>query len=315
MHAGRRRPLSAGFEGGRPPAGGARLSGPLAAAPPTAPAYRNTLGKRACRIVSHMPQAPTPHELREMILQIAHEREPHPQTDAALDSGTVLQELRHRIGNAAGPQVEKWALSAFHDLMRTGHFAWGHDFTNCYPPKFHITPRGAAVIENLSRDPGNPRGYLQYVHSVARLSDVAAAYLEEGVACYIDGRFRAAAVMLGAGAESMLLEVRDVTVARLTATQQQAPAALNDWKPKTVLDALAAHLGAKRNAMPHELREAFEAHFLSIAGTIRVARNDAGHPATIAPVTEESVHASFLQFSTLAAHYTQLGEWIRTSLP
>lgn len=258
---------------------------------------------------------PTLHELREMILQIADAQRPRTPMDASLFAGTVLQEVRQRLGAAAGLDVQRATLAAFHDLMRSGHFAWGNDFNNPDPPRFHITERGNAVLERLTRDPGNPQGYLRYLYSVAQLDDVARAYLEEGVDCYVDGLSKAAAVMLGAAAERMVLEIRDVTAARLGALGQAVPAALNDWRVKTVLDGLAALLTAKRGAMPRDLRDEFDAYFHSISQTIRAARNDAGHPTSVAPVTEESVHASFLLFPTLAGHFTRLSGWITASLP
>jgi hypothetical protein len=261
-----------------------------------------------------MPE-PTPSELREMILQIAEAQRPRGPMDAPLYAGTLFGELQRRLGAAAGLELQRAALTAFHDLMRTGYFAWGNNFSNPDPPKFHITARGDAVLERLSHDPANPEGYLRQLYDVARLSDVARSYLEEGLACFVAGHFKAAAVMLGAASESMVLDIRDTTLDRLRVIGQSAPAALSDWRVKTVLDGLAVLLNAKRAAMPRDVREEFDAYFQSIAQTIRAARNDAGHPTSVAPVTEESVHASFLLFSTLAGHYSRLGDWIRANLP
>jgi hypothetical protein len=261
-----------------------------------------------------MPQ-PTPSELRELILEIAMARRPRHPTDAALQSITIFQALAERFPQGLSEGAQRSVLTVWNDLFRTGYFAWGGNLNNPSPPFFIITERGDIAMERLSRDPGNPGGYIRHLRSVARLNDVADSYLVEGLSCYVGGLFKAAAVMLGAAAESMVLEIRDIALGRLGVIGRGAPPVLSDWRIKTVLDGLAALLGASRSAMPHELREEFDAYFLSIAQTIRAARNDAGHPTSVAPVTEDSVHASFLLFSTLAAHFTKMRDWIHASLP
>ena len=70
-----------------------------------------------------------------------------------------------------------------YDLFRTGYFAWGLNLSNPDPPFFHFTDRGRRALERLSRDPGNPAGYLQYLASVAKLNPIASSYLGEGLDC------------------------------------------------------------------------------------------------------------------------------------
>ena len=79
---------------------------------------------------------------------------------------------------------------------------------------------------------------------------------------------------------------------------------------KTVLDALHGLIESKKGTLPKELREEFEAYWLVFAQQIRSTRNDAGHPSSVDPVTEEAVHASFLVFPELARLTTNLGSWI-----
>jgi hypothetical protein len=63
---------------------------------------------------------------------------------------------------------------------------------------------------------------------------------------------------------------------------------------KTVLDALYDLLDARKGSFPKKLREEFDAYWLAFAQQIRTGRNDAGHPSSVDPVTEEGVHASYL---------------------
>jgi hypothetical protein len=116
--------------------------------------------------------------------------------------------------------------------------------------------------------------------------------------------------MLGAAAESLVLELGDAIVRKLKDLGQAVPKGLDDWKLKTVLDSLQGLLDSKKNQFPKELREEFEAYWAAFAQQIRAARNDAGHPTSVDPVTPDGVHASFLVFPELARLSTKLNEWV-----
>jgi hypothetical protein len=150
--------------------------------------------------------------------------------------------------------------------------------------------------------------------SVANLNAVAQSYLSEGLECFVAGLHKAAAVMLGAAAESIVFEVRDTTVATGTSRGVSVPKALSDWKLKAVLDSLQQFLGSRAHLMPRELREDFEALWPALRHQIRVVRNEAGHPASVDPVSADSVHASFLMFPDLARLATRVTAWVAAEL-
>ena len=149
---------------------------------------------------------------------------------------------------------------------------------------------------------------------VAKLNAIANSYLTEGLNCFVAGFFKAAAVMIGASAESLILELRDISIQRLAQLKKPEPKGLSDWRVKTVLDALHGLLESQKGALPKWLREGFEAYWLAFAQQIRSTRNDVGHPSSVDPVTEEGVHASFLVFPELARLTTNLGSWITGNL-
>jgi len=64
--------------------------------------------------------------------------------------------------------------------------------------------------------------------------------------------------------------------------------------------------------MSPALFERFEANWPAITHQIRTARNEAGHPVSVEPVTPEEVHASLLIFPELAALAGQLATWTGT---
>jgi hypothetical protein len=164
----------------------------------------------------------------------------------------------------------------------------------------------------LSRDPSNPDGYLANLHSYGKLNPVAESYIHEALATYSAACFKATAVMVGAAAESVILELRDTLVTRLDALKKPRPPDLDDWRIKRNLDALEILLTAQKSSMPRPLFEAFESYWPAFTQQVRVARNAAGHPTSIAPVEEATVQASLLIFPELVRLSTELGAWIPT---
>lgn len=236
--------------------------------------------------------------------------QPKGPLDGSLQSGLVLSETAKRLGITRNADLELALLTLWNDLFRTGYLSWGFNLNNPDPPFFHISDPGRRALARLSRDPGNPAGYLAHLYSAAKLNAVAQSYLGEALACFAAGLHKAAAVMLGAAAESIILELRDEVVTRLAAIGASVPKSLQDWRVKTVLDGLNDALTSRMAQMPYELRTEFEAYWPAFTQQIRATRNDAGHPSSVDPVAPDAVHASFLVFPELARTATRLLEWV-----
>lgn len=235
-----------------------------------------------------------------------------PAGDGSLQTLGVLGPVKSRLGGLRSIDDQQQLLTQWQELFRTGYLSWGSDLANPNPPFFHFTARGRRAISALSRDPGNPAGYLRAFDGDAALNAVSMAYLVEALECYRNGLSKAAAVMLGCSAESLALELRDAILAALQQGGAAVPKGLRDWQAKRVLDALREVIDGRSSTLDKATRESYEAHFASIAHHIRSARNDAGHPSSIDPVTEETVHASFLLFPVLARLMQQLRVWAAT---
>jgi hypothetical protein len=138
--------------------------------------------------------------------------------------------------------------------------------------------------------------------------------LTEGLDCHVAGFFKAAAVMVGAAAESVILDLRDNAVQKLKSLRQPIPKPLEDWRIKTVSDGLRAFLEGHQSKFARELREPFEAYWSAFAQQIRAARNDAGHPTNVDPVTPDTVHASLLIFPELVRLANGLSVWVKNDL-
>jgi hypothetical protein len=221
----------------------------------------------------------------------------------------ILREVAKRCGTSSLAQ-EQVVLTVWGDLFRSGLLGEGHDLSNPSLPFCHLTSRGREALRNISRDPANPDGYIAYVASRANLDDVSRSYLFEAVHTFNSASFKSAAVMIGAAAESLILRLRDKLANQLATTDLPLPAGLSDWRIKTARDALTVFFDGKKKTMPRKLREAYEAYWLAFAEQIRRVRNDAGHPQSVDPVSEEAVHASLLIFPELAHLVCDLEAWI-----
>ena len=110
-----------------------------------------------------MPR-PTDADIRETILQVAESQRPRDQYGANLQSSSLLGAVRDSLmAGPRDPELEEAILTQWHDLLRGGYFAWGMNLGNPDPPWFHFTDRGRKALERLSRDPGNPAGYLRHL--------------------------------------------------------------------------------------------------------------------------------------------------------
>lgn len=257
-----------------------------------------------------MPRA----EIRACMLQVIADMAPKRPGDGNLQSRGVLREAQQRLGIAHDHAREEALLTVFHDLFRTGYLAWGFNLANPDPPFFHVTDQGVSALARLTRDPANPHGYLQYLASRATLNPVAQSYVKEALACFTHDLAKASAVMIGCAAESMILELRDAIATRLTAIGKPSPAGLSDWRIKTVADGVFAILQGSSGHMPKELRESLQSYWPAFLQQIRAARNDAGHPTGVDPVTFETAHASLLIFPELCEWIIAVRVWAGANL-
>src|SRR3990172_3474146 len=102
-----------------------------------------------------MPR-PTAADIREVILQVVQEQDPKGPKGLQLSQKGVLNEVGRRLQTRNDQDLEQAVLTQWHELVRTGYFAWGLNLSNPDPPRFHLTERSRRALERLSRDPANP---------------------------------------------------------------------------------------------------------------------------------------------------------------
>ena len=248
--------------------------------------------------------------IRKILLEVIDELES--EGPGVFQTNSILNAAYGRLKNY-GSFDSQALLTFFYDLFRSGHLSWGHNISNPGPPFCHLTEQGRKTLSHLSRDPANPDGYLAHLSRRGRLNPIAESYVREALDTYNSDCFKAAAVMIGAASESLILELRDELVNK-TITLGRAPAKeLQTWIIKKVLDAFKKDVDSHKGSMPKELMDAFEAYWPAFVQQIRTVRNDAGHPSSIDPITPESVHAALLIFPELASLADELKVWIVSS--
>jgi hypothetical protein len=248
------------------------------------------------------------NDIRSAILELIEEQ----RKSGSLQSGSILDRVSTKINPRDYPNYDQKVLTEWHELFRTGYLAWGMNLSNKNPPWFHVTEKGARTLERVSRDPSNPSGYLHHLQSKAKLNAVASSYLEEGLACFVSNHFKAASVMIGAASESLILEIRDAVVKKLEESNQSVNPHLRNWQTASVLKGLKGYFDSRPQFDP-KLKVEYEAYWAAYAQQIRAVRNEAGHPTSIDPITEDVVHASFLIFPELATLANKLKAWIERS--
>lgn len=250
----------------------------------------------------------TGEEIRKVLLEVVDEYSK--RGSGYCQTNPILTQAAQRLGIRHNEDLEQALLTAWHDQFREGHLAWGLNLGNPDPPFCHVTEKGRETLRNMSRDPANPDGYMAHLQKKTTLNEVASSYISEAVKTYNSNCFKAAAVMVGCAAESLTLELREKLVEKMTKLGRRIPRQLQDWRIRTVIEALRSELDSNKAKMDLKLREAFEAYWPAFTQQIRAVRNEAGHPISVDPMDDSRVHASLLIFPELAVLSKELRDWI-----
>jgi len=247
---------------------------------------------------------------RTALLQILHEVKK--DGPGYMQSRSVLRRVAKEL-KAEDTDSQQAILTIWHDLFRSGIVAPGCNLDNPELPHIHLTEKGRKTLADLSRDPSNPDGYMAVLKQHKLVDPIAVSYTEEAVNAYVNDCAKSAVVMIGCASERLVLMVRDELCAGLARQTKTISSQMQDWRFKTVRDSIAAELDTKKSKMPQKLRDAYTSFWMPCTEQMRQHRNDAGHPQSIAPVTDEIVHANLLLFPTFASLALDLIAWINTN--
>lgn len=250
-------------------------------------------------------------KIRQALLDVCKEIEETSgrSSEGYTPASAFLETVKDRL-EISRHEDEQALMEAWSDLFRKGVLAWGFNIENSVPPYFRFTAIGRKALSNLSRDPYNPDGYLAVVHPLLANEPVAISYLKEALDTFQAGCVKATGVMVGGAAESLVLSVRDDMVAKMTSLGTAVPSKLKDWKVKTVRDAIVVEVDNRKSQLDLKLYEQFSGFWVSISDYMRIARNDAGHPKSVDPITHDDVHGELLLFPKFAELVKGLKAWI-----
>lgn len=191
-------------------------------------------------------------------------------------------------------------------LIIQGVISPGRDSYSIGPPFFHITSYGREVLQSEHVPPHDPTGYMKRLRELSRtaVTDVAIAYVEEALRCFMGGCPIAATLLLGVAAESVVLGLLDA----LEAAGRRPRRSARTIKPKH--EWLVSQYKEDKAGLPESL--GFTLTLLY--DMIRRQRNELGHPQEAPPnVSREEAYVYFRLFlefvadaEALAAHFRQL---------
>lgn len=259
------------------------------------------------------------YKIREVLLKCLETRSSL-RPEFVLDATGVISYVASQlnINDTTDPNRDKQRLllTIWNDLFREGLVAWGADIAHMNPPHCHLTNRGRELLNNISRDPRNPRGYMTNLDSLTTIDPIARSYIEESLKTFQSQCWKATAVMVGCAAECLVLLVRKTLVEQLNTANKMVSLNhglqnnLNDWRISRVLDAIGRALSPYERTMQPVLRETYTRLWSRISEEVRLARNEAGHPKGIDSVDESTVHAILLLFPAYAKLASDLIAWI-----
>ena len=232
------------------------------------------------------------------------------ETERSFGRQYVLEQAAKSLGQFGDQHGGRLVMAAYDDLFRSGVINFGRALNQTGPEWGHLSEHGVAALNNVDRDPSNPRGYLAAIAPHLKDQDIALSYLDEAIDTYNKGNVKAAAVMLGCAVEALSLSLRDRVKARIAENGGTASPQLDDWRIATVLRVLEHQLDTRVTAMPRHLRERYESFWTAWTGLFRMTRNDAGHPKSIEPVSRDAVHGQLLLLHEHARLVFELGAWV-----
>jgi hypothetical protein len=265
-----------------------------------------------------MPQPPQ-IAIREALIAEIHEREPKTQIDATLQQRSVLEGAARKLGVLHNQAFEQALLTEWGTCFELGYSHGALTF-QIQIRRISISP--TAVVKHCGTGRAIPRIRPATSDICTRSQSlIRSSYLKEGLECYAAGFYKAAAVMVGGAAEKVILNIRDAIADRLISLDRvPLPKGIEaeEWRIKSVTDAVRKffdeHKGKKAGQLGVELGGAFDGYWSAFTLQIRAARNDAGHPTSVDPVTSDTVHASLLIFPELAKLAENLAQWVRNEL-
>jgi hypothetical protein len=234
----------------------------------------------------HEPDAIEREALREAMLESLRRWDPHQYEQLKRNTARVLRERGLPTAGdsrfAEDAQLRRVDDRRFRELMwsliNSGVLVQGMDSSNPQWPFMSITELGEDYLRHGGPDVYDPDGYVKQLSARHPVDEVESRFLYQAIGAFHADLPDAAAVMLGAAAEHLILVLADA----IATTDRSVGARIEKEMNRPALSLLGyigKYLEDRKGQLPRRLGEQVSTTFLGIASMIRVARNDAGHPA------------------------------------
>jgi hypothetical protein len=206
-----------------------------------------------------------------------------------IDTAAVARERGLPIREGRETHLEVQDMRRFREtlwaLVVEGVVAIGMNDSNEQWPWLSLTEYGEEVVKGGPPTPYDPAGYFATLAEQKPLDAIEERFLRQAVTAFRHNLPDAASVMLGATSEHLVILLGEGVEASDTAVATAARKRL-DGPVLGLLTWLQRYFDERRSSVSRDLRETLDTTFFGIAGLIRSARNDAGHP-TLAAMSRE----------------------------
>lgn len=237
--------------------------------------------------------------MRSAMLEALRRQPPQQYRNFQHHVASVLQERGLPVEGGLQPTIRRADDSQFleilFELLNQGLLIQAYNADNAGWPWLGLTVRGKQYLEDGDPDAHDPDGYLTALDQDDPLDDIERRYLAQAAAAFRADLPDAAAVMLGAASEHLLLRLAEAIVSADASATKVAKAINGPALP--LLRSVNAYLDGKRASLPRALREQLDTTFAGVASVIRTSRNDGGHPA-LPSVDRETVYVLLRMFAT-----------------
>jgi len=252
--------------------------------------------------------------LRSLILELLSEQETGVYNDSFVEA--ICERARERAVfpseqecQARGVDYNFYRNARFSpaDVLSIYQIIWdlaveriitpGSNTSNPDWPWFRLTDFGKQVASG-SHHYYDPEGYIKNLQSIVpELDDVVRQYVLEGVRCFKQRLWFAAAVMLGAATERVVLLLLESIKDAETNTQrkQECNDLLDRPRLPAIFSLIEDRLDSLGEAIPYDVHQGSITHLNSLFEMIRVHRNEAVHPK-IAEISQQKIFLALQSF-------------------
>ena len=183
--------------------------------------------------------------------------------------------------------------------------------------EFLVTRKGKEWARGHEPIPEDVAGFMLHLETlIPKLDRVIKKYVQEALTTYERQAYFAAAVMIGAAAESAVYLLAAAMQKSLASKLEKSRLikASNERRLPSLFKIISDNLerAKKKKLIPYSVHEGSDPHLRSFFEAIRVQRNDAVHPAA-AKVKPDAVRLSILAFPLACKKVHDLVDWLEAN--